>query len=287
MFSIQYISDVHLETRKKIDFHSILKPTAEYLALCGDIGYPDTEYYQNFLEYCSNNFKQVFYVPGNHEFYNHPSRIKFTKYKSRIKEECNDLQKFGELEAKYKIESKEERNGAILELCQKFKNIHYMDKAIYRVPETDIIIIGCTLWTNLSSKFEVYHFNDFTQIYETAEKHLTLQTYNKWNEEDILFLKTVISENSNNRIIVLTHHCPTDEVILDKYKINSYDTVNNTFFANENLLSEIGNKIKVWICGHTHGCKKVCVENTIVATNTLGYEGEIVEEFQTDAVIQI
>lgn len=287
MFRIQYLSDIHLETRKNTNFNSLLKPSANYLALCGDIGYSDIDIFLCFLEYCSVNFKEVFYVPGNHEFYNHQSRIKFKKYKSQIKNECNDLQKFKELEEKYRIETKEEKNKILLNICNQFKNIHYMDKAVFKIPETDVIIIGCTLWTNLLSNFEMEYYNDFKKIYETSEQTLTIKTYNEWNNEDILFLKKSILENKNknNKIIVLTHHCPTDEVILDKYKVNAGS--NNCFFSNQNLITEMGDEIKLWLCGHTHGCKKIKINNTIVATNTLGYEGEKIEGFLVDAVIEI
>jgi hypothetical protein len=45
--------------------------------------------------------------------------------------------------------------------------------------------------------------------------------------------------------------------------------------------------VKAWFCGHTHGCKQISLDGTIVATNTLGYDGEYVPGFKTDAVVDI
>jgi hypothetical protein len=78
----QYVSDIHLETYQntsKVLFKTILKPSAPYLALCGDIGYPGAQLYKPFLEYCSKHFEHVFYIAGNHEFYNDTKSIKFLK----------------------------------------------------------------------------------------------------------------------------------------------------------------------------------------------------------------
>ena len=61
----------------------------------------------------------------------------------------------------------------------------------------------------------------------------------------------------------------------------------NSFFANKDLISPFGKNVKAWICGHTHGCKVIDVNGTIVATNTFGYEWETIEGFSVDAVIEI
>jgi hypothetical protein len=45
--------------------------------------------------------------------------------------------------------------------------------------------------------------------------------------------------------------------------------------------------VKAWICGHTHGCKTINVDGTIVATNTFGYEWEMIDGFKNDATLEI
>ena len=58
---IQYISDIHLETINNEDFNKFLIPNAPYLVLGGDIGYPRSQKFKNFISYCSKFWKEVFY----------------------------------------------------------------------------------------------------------------------------------------------------------------------------------------------------------------------------------
>ena len=61
---IQYASDLHIELWPKATFEETLRPEADYLVLCGDISIPDHPNYAKFLEYVSENWKYVFYIPG-------------------------------------------------------------------------------------------------------------------------------------------------------------------------------------------------------------------------------
>ena len=65
MYQFQLISDIHLE------FGAIKKISkcADYLILAGDIGYPDQKLFKDFLSNTSKIFNKVFYVAGNHEYY--------------------------------------------------------------------------------------------------------------------------------------------------------------------------------------------------------------------------
>jgi predicted MPP superfamily phosphohydrolase len=288
-FTIQYISDIHLETHhntSKSIFEKILKPSSPYLALCGDIGYPGAQLYEPFLKYCSDNFKYVFYIAGNHEFYNDMKSIKFLKMKNRIINELNDEDLTSRLSIKFSRDTREIRIQKIKEICQKFPNIHFLDKEIFKIPNTNIIIVGCTLWTKLDmNPFMLPQFNDFHRICEDKDTLLTPKTYDDWNKEDVEYLEKVIPENPESKIIVLTHHCPTYDIIIEKYKYDPHNM--NSFFANTDLITPFGKNVKAWICGHTHGCNKITVDNTIVATNTFGYEWEIIDGFKNDAVIEI
>ena len=116
------------------------------------------------------------------------------------------------------------------------------------------------------------------------------KTYGDWNQEQGEFLGKSLTkiqdESRDSKIIVLTHHCPTYDILQTKYLENDRDNM-NSFFANdgEELLKTPN--IKLWICGHTHGCKTITVNNTIIATNTYGYDGENIEGFSNKAVIEI
>lgn len=293
MIKIQYVSDIHLETHhntSKTIFEKILKPSAPYLALCGDIGYPGAQLYEPFLKYCSESFEQVFYIAGNHEYYNDSRAIKYLKTKQFIEKSVSE-EELRRLSAKVPRETPESRNTKIREICSQFPNVHFLDKEIYQIPNTNIIIVGCTLWSRLDMDPYMYsRFNDFNMICIDKDTILTPKVYAKWFEEHLDFIAKTIPElhtkSPDTKIIVLTHHCPTYEIITDKYRLNDMNNM-NSFFANDDLITPFGKNVKLWLCGHTHGCKSINIEGTIVATNTFGYEWETIDGFKPDAVIEI
>jgi hypothetical protein len=292
MVQIQYVSDIHLETHhntSKSIFEKILKPSAPYLALCGDIGYPGAKLYEPFLKYCSDNFEHIFYIAGNHEYYNDLKAIKYLKNKRFIENSISD-EDLRRISAKFPRESPEDRINKIKEICSKFPNIHFLDKEIFKIPNTNIIIVGCTLWSKLEvNPLRLPDFNDFQRICEDKDTLLIPRTYDDWNTEHVEFLSSALSEihkiSPDSKIVVLTHHCPTYDIIIDKYLLYDPDNM-NSFFANKDLISPFGKNVKVWICGHTHGCKEIKVGETVVATNTFGYEWETIEGFRNDAIIE-
>ena len=82
---LAFVSDIHLEKRKGLvpklyskdpeinisDYHGI--------ALIGDIGNPFDENYARFLCNCSNQFKNVYLLSGNHEYYHKSRHINYLK----------------------------------------------------------------------------------------------------------------------------------------------------------------------------------------------------------------
>jgi predicted MPP superfamily phosphohydrolase len=291
-FRIQYVSDIHLETYCNSGneiFERILKPSAPYLALCGDIGYPDSKIYEDFLKYCSDNFEAVFYIAGNHEFYNDMKSINFLKIKDKMKKDISE-DEYNHISRKFPRNSIDDRICKIKEICLQFPNIHFLDRGIYHVPNTKNIIIGCTLWSQLKMDSSCYYmFQDFKRICQDKDTLLTPTRYNQLFQEDLEFIRNTITNlektNPAANIIMLTHHCPTYDIIIDRYRLN--DPANlNSFFANDDLISQFAKNIKVWICGHTHGCNKIKIGETYIATNVFGYENEIVDGFRNDAIIE-
>lgn len=70
VFTLQYASDLHLEMLKTIP-DNLIVPSAPYLALLGDIASPFKPHYYNFLAQMSQQFRMVFIIAGNHEYYGH------------------------------------------------------------------------------------------------------------------------------------------------------------------------------------------------------------------------
>lgn len=122
---IQYFSDLHLEFLQPKNF--FIKVNAPVLVLCGDIGNPVNETYQNFIGYVSSQFKKIFLLSGNHEYYG----------KSIIHtEDC------------------------IRKICDQYPNISYLQNSYedyegYR-------FAGTTLWSHIHDPFHTN--NDFRYI---------------------------------------------------------------------------------------------------------------------------
>lgn len=128
---LQYVSDIHLETHNNNTstelFKTILKPSAPYLALCGDIGYPGAPLYESFLKYCSDNFEHVFYVAGNHEYYNDSKAIKYLKNKASI--ECSvSEEELRRISAKFPRETVEDRKKKLRRFVPNFQIFIFLIK---------------------------------------------------------------------------------------------------------------------------------------------------------------
>jgi predicted phosphohydrolase len=66
----QIISDIHLEKRKYKNDLILEHPIrANNLILAGDIGNPLKPNYKQYIKYCSHNYKNVFLISGNHEYW--------------------------------------------------------------------------------------------------------------------------------------------------------------------------------------------------------------------------
>lgn len=177
-YSFQLISDIHLESGRYVT----LKRKAPYLLLAGDIGYPSSQIYQDFMKQCSKKFDKLFYTSGNHEYYD--------KYKS-----ITDIDKI------------------IHNTCQQYDNVHYLQNSYYDLD--GLRIVGSTLWSDVQDTEPV--INDYSNIrkslYEFVTIQDTIQMFNK-NKE---YIESVITM-SDKPILIMTHHMPSYEMILPEFQ---------------------------------------------------------------------
>ena len=198
MLQIQIISDLHLEFMKKLPkFLKYFKKTADYLFLAGDIGYPQYPHYNRgifyqFICWCTDNYKKVFFVIGNHEaYYSDLSLIK-----ESIRQIAKEKENFVFLE-----------NGVISN-CEEYK------------------VIGCTLWSDIEAE-AYYSMNDRNNI-KINGQNLERIDLIKMHKEDKLW----IEQNIDSNTIVMTHHLPSYDLIHKKYRTNEYKKYESGYASN-------------------------------------------------------
>lgn len=262
---IHYHSDLHLD----VGIHLPTFTGGDVLVLAGDIAearaitalspeqyarikdLPKTkltskEIINKFLiEECSNKYKHVVFVAGNHEHYHGT----FNKTIKRLRENLPH-------------------------------NFHVLDKDIF--VHEDVMFVGGTLWTDfnrgdpLTKQVVRYGLNDYTRIRREfhgnyikfspvdaeADHHLTLKYFKTVIDTPVAVGKT---------IIVVTHHAPTGLSIAPRYK--------HDFCMNGGYCSRLDDfildnpSIKYWIHGHTHTVFDYPVgDHTRVLCNPFGYK---------------
>ena len=237
LFRLQYASDLHLEINLIKDFTKIVKPIAPFLALVGDIGHISTPSYKPFFDYVSNEFEQVYYVPGNHEYYSPPKNNKSDQFQTL-----------------YQL------NHQMKNLCDSYKNIHYLYRNSVKLNEFNVGIIGSPLWTPyFSSK----------QIFVGPNIHLHPEYANHLHQLDITYIDDRCRKfkNTNTKTIILTHFLPSFSLISNKYK--NYPNKKN--FASDNDFLFFRFPINYWIYGHTHTSSTQTINKTLCVTNPYGY----------------
>ena len=234
---IQVYSDIHLEYLKSIP---IFTPKCDVLVLAGDIGQIHLPSYKLFMDYVSNNWKKVFCVLGNHEYY-------------------SDKLSYEELRKKYNT------------FFQKYHNITLLDtnKETYK----GIDFLGCTLWGYYPKNCDTNYINLLNRIKnrDSNNKLISLKRdyLNKINQQEKKWIKDNI--DLNRKTILITHY-PTiiQGTSSPKWKNEKFKTL----FANDLPIKCIN---LTAISGHTHFCYDFTdsVTGTRHIGNHRGYKDEI------------
>ena len=255
MVKLQYVSDIHLEQRSKIinipQIHD-----CKNICLLGDIGYPNTKIYKQFINECSKKWENVFLLYGNHEYY------------SSEKLSMQDI----ELETTSLPDNVYYLDNNCLYLNTKTNRVSYFQPSKDHKDHKDFIkIIGSLLWSDIDYKI-ARKINDYKNIYVsvnpdilfTPEMCITLFNTSK---------KYIIKELSNDTTpnILLTHH-GANLLTNGHY----YGNFLSSAYASDipELLSF--NHLIACINGHTHSSIDTYIPNTNIRllSNCYGYRGE-------------
>jgi Icc-related predicted phosphoesterase len=198
--------------------------------------------YRNFLERASSQFKHVIMIAGNHEFYHG----RWYQALETMKQECNQ-----------------------------FANIYFLED---QVKEIDgVLFIGTTLWTDMNqndwhTKYQVKHgMSDFRIIKNDRNGYHNLHPDDviERHTKSLEFIKNTVA-NTSKKIVVVTHHAPSDMSVADCYK--SDHLMNGAYRTNlEEFIMD--SNITQWHHGHTHFPFDYMLGNTRVVCNPRGYIG--------------
>jgi len=249
----QYCSDLHIEfpDNKKFLREKPLKPEAEVLLLAGDIVlFAELDKHKDFFAYLSDNFRQTYWVPGNHEYYNYNLAAKSGSFKENI-----------------------------------LQNVTLLNNTV--IDESGINIIASTLWSKIGDRNHgmiEYNMNDFRFIKYNGWK-LTASIFNQVHDECLRFMTKVLRESIDQKSLVMTHHIPT----FLNYPTRFKNDILNDAFAVElfDLITEHGPD--VWIYGHHHqSIVEFSIGKTRLLNNQLGYvKYESTEKFNVSQIVEI
>lgn len=262
---IQYISDIHLEyydpkNEGVIQPELFLTPNAEYLALCGDIGIPDLASYKPFLTWCSQHWKTVFILAGNHEYYN-----------QRVTERT----------------SMEQKKKMIKLACVNLPNVYFLDCDSVWIESEKVRVLGCTFWSEVHDEVLEKARFDFThpkQILLDSTTPATPEVLRELHRIEVDWLRSEIKKASllDEKVLVLTHYLPSYKLIAEKFW--GYE-MSSCFASDRDEL--IRHPVAAWICGHSHHGKYIVLKGTICALNPHGYPNESVPTRNKAAVLEI
>jgi Icc-related predicted phosphoesterase len=263
---IAFASDLHVEFRE-LEIHNTQK--ADVLVLAGDIILASQLYdkserhfigdrefqcgssdrFHAFFQQVCEEFPNVIYILGNHESYNDDIANTF----SYIKEKLSYL-----------------------------KNLHVLEKETFKL--NGVTFVCGTMWTDFNKKDPIamnkisYLMNDF-QIIKNSNRERTNEWGSIWHPEDAYedhqkfmeFAKNELNNEDNKKVIMVTHHCPSDICVPEKYQGDT--TMNPGYISNLTDFILDNPKISHWICGHSHRRLNAMIGSTNILMNCRGYSG--------------
>ena len=157
-FVTQIVSDLHLGSE-------ILRipPRAPNLIVAGDISF-NADVLFKFFKRCSQDFDQVYFVPGNHEYY---SKRGLTT-DNFVQNVDRDLEYF---------------------FSSFFDNVVFLQKKTVEV-SSGVRLMGCTLWTSVPKDFQFQtKVSDFSRIpcFTPKNRNSCYLNHRNWIRDNLRF----------------------------------------------------------------------------------------------------
>jgi len=248
---IQIISDTHIEFMhvKKINFLKN-KNNADILCLLGDICVCGIEEdwikYMAFINNLSTIYKHIILITGNHEYYTIGSENRQT---------ITDI------------------NAKIKNFVAQYNNVHFLlnESVTLEINKTKATFIGSTLWSYIKPEHYDYiqsQMNDYNSIY-TSNKKFTVLDMSTLHNEAVRFIESELKNlcTSKNNIILLTHHKPYSDTIIDNILTHAYE-------SDLQVIKDYSSIITFAAHGHTHKQVDKVINGVRMISMPKGYPNE-------------
>lgn len=208
-------------------------PCGEILILAGDVVPLHQELFKNpFFDFVADHYEQVYWVPGNHEFYH------------------KDLAEFS---PSFNISIR--------------SNVSILYNVVVKIEQTDFIF--SPLWSKISPQNKVFveqRVADFDCILNKDRK-IKAGDFNRLHNESLSFIQQAVKEAAGQTVVV-THHLPSEKCNAPEH---SKSIINEAFCVDLTSYIE-SSKINFWLYGHSHyNCQPLIIGSTMLLTNQLGY----------------
>lgn len=173
-------------------------------------------------------------------------------------------------------------NAMLQDMC--LFNVHVLDCDTFQ--NGDVLFVGATLWTDMNKYDPLTMHRMSTDMnydgkiaYETGPNGLWSRfTSDRWIKEHRRhrdYIKHVVEQNRDKKVIVITHHIP----LLTLGDPNYLGDARNGYYHSD--LSDLildNENIKLWAYGHTHHQNDVTLEHCRLINNCVGYSSEHMEQ---------
>lgn len=194
--------------------------------------------YRQFFKECSERYRFVLYVPGNHEHY------------------------WGDIESTLQI---------LRDEVSMHPNIHVMNDNVMEID--GVVFIGSTLWTDffrgnpVSMEYCRQNMKDF-KVIRMRDQKLQPGYIAHLHGRSKKFIVDTAQANKDKTVVMISHHAPSHLSIDPEYK---GDGKNGGYVSDLSDLILDNPNIKVWIHGHTHQRLDYTIGDCRILCNARGY----------------
>lgn len=264
---IKQMSDLHLEFNS--DFFPKNEEKADILMLNGDIcmasyfdkgvGSPSHSKalaFLDFFEFCSKEYENVLYIPGNHEYYR--------GYIDTI-------------------------DDIIRKNLDRFPNVHFLNDNSWE--KNGVTFLGSTLWTDMNDNNPITEqylmggMNDFRIVNWKKDGY-----GGRFRPSDAAALhrRTLkffdeFSAGLDN-VVIMSHHAPSFKSVHPRYHNDTQ--MNYGYYSDLDEFILARPQIKLWTHGHMHDCFDYMIGDTRVMCNPRGYNDEN-KHFKMNNILEV